>query len=287
MADNIDGLSMQTLLAQIVDQAGTAEGVTDVFHLLANLAFTQYGEAVFKNKNIKRLSTLPKQAHPLAATASAGNHTAGTGMSKKKDTGLTGLARKAPTVVLLLNRRSKLAYIPEKKPTVLRLIHENLVSRCDYHEAVRAESDGQMPAVIFTGRHKSGSRFNFDPTADGLPNNRFYSDPTADGLHATLHDIYAVDGPPGGAPYRLETALKTFVRWNPDLFPELTDHKYSRTTPGPYTSTFDVLRAVDGLAELPTEPERWADYCVHLFDMVKQRVVTTVRFRTGRNAHKR
>lgn len=292
-------LSVQLLEA--VRRVG-ADGVVDLFHTLARMAFAQYGVGVTNNDHIRGL--LAEQMLPLGVLPGSNcSHTAHNSVTGRrqpfvhpgwlqglqcagepddeeyeptsthstplKAAGANVVALNAPAspayerpvtkvsktriLELLLGgkRNMKLAYNPEMEDELVSVLCQALVARCD--------QDKDM--VVFRGRSPTGVRYNFDPTA-------------VDGLRSVIEGLTSPDKDRRGFPYRLESALKQFVRWNPKMFPEIAEGepKYAPIKPAGLTSALDVLRAADGLQELPTEPEQWPHYTQQLFITIKQRV---------------
>ncbi|KAK0934087.1 hypothetical protein LTR29_014341 [Friedmanniomyces endolithicus] len=146
----------------------------------------------------------------------------------------------------------------------LALVYDRLRRRCTSYDEQRVSvpDETRLPPLVLQGRTESSTRVNYDPT-------------TRAGLEAVLVSAYSRLN----RIYAIESALKLLVRWNPALFPELTETEagrtnYARIAPGSFRSVLDVIRSAEGQDfAIPSDPLLREALCSTLFDIVKARVL--------------
>ncbi|TKA73766.1 hypothetical protein B0A55_07120 [Friedmanniomyces simplex] len=146
------------------------------------------------------------------------------------------------------------------------LVCDRLHQRCVDHDEQRMFVPAQRrpPPLVLQGRNQSNARVNYDPT-------------TKFRLEATLATAYS-NKPKDHRLHCLESVLKLFVRWNPTLFPELTESevgrkKYGWIAPGNFRSVLDVIRNGEARdLSIPSDSSLREAFCSTLFDIVKARM---------------
>jgi len=244
------------LLEHMIHRADSAEGAIRMFTHLARLAIEQYPDLA-RSKHIKGLLSVKPRQKPASVYPTSMSATNAPPGKKGK---------KTPIVELLLGqskRSKKLIYNMEENGNAIHLLYDSLKERCDQYGY-----DG----ITFSGRKPGGQRLCFDPAvAQG-------------GLTELLETLFSL-GEEGklGLIHRLESTLRLFVRWNPEMFPELdgVEMKGMKTkkAPGSSQSTLELLRDVDGLQPLPIDmAEHGLKYCSEIFNLVKGRISAQVSF---------
>ncbi|KAK4541566.1 hypothetical protein LTR36_007863 [Oleoguttula mirabilis] len=248
-------------LLEAVRRAGP-DGVLDLFHSVARIAFAQYGHEILKNDQIRRL--LADQLAPSGdiPTGSRSQYAIGHEIDRRKPlihpSRLQNLQQKdvedddeEPASVIpnpssasgarvLAVKRTKppnptkpaKPAKPAKKKTSKTEILELLLDGYCSIDLVYSPDEGativRCLCASLKARCDDHQALTRAPITYQGRNNTglgFNFDPTVDnGLHATLARTFTDDSFPNGQPLlnRLEAVLKVFVRWNPKMFAELT-----------------------------------------------------------------
>ncbi|KAK0796903.1 hypothetical protein LTR57_012901 [Friedmanniomyces endolithicus] len=286
----------------LVDRTACAASAVRMLQELTRLTFQRYGRAVIENEHIAMMnvdgtlnwissSFSDELVQALNVSVAASNDDAAETPEPLQSLPETGQISTtlATTLALASSKRKRkqrggrknrgcdpdlpiltslaaesMVLAKEADLLFLALVYDRLRKRCTAYDVRRVSvlDETRPPPLVFQGRNESSARVNYDPT-------------TRAGLEAVLISAYSRPD----RIYSMESALKLFVRWNPALFPELTEceagrTKYARIAPGSFRSVLDVISYAEGQDfSIPSDPLPRAALCSTLFEIVKARVL--------------